>query len=104
MQQLAPGLARRVSQQPVAHESAVSEEVLHVGAAARRLRRPGKAMQAQRSALRVHYDARIDEVSPQQRGGALADALLPQMARDAAVMPQAEFQLRPCERDATEYL
>ena len=80
VQHVAVGLAHRVGEHPVAHEAAVDVEVLRVGARARRLRRAGEAVQAQRPRLRFDRQAGGEELPAEQRRGALAERLRAQCA------------------------
>ena len=104
VQLVAIGFAHRVRQHPVAHEAAVDVQVLRVGAGARRLRRARHAVEAQRPRLRVDREARIEEFASEQRRGALADGLRPQVRRYAPVVLERESHVGARQRDAPEGL
>src|SRR5207248_7302664 len=103
VQQLRIRLARRVGEQPVAHEAAVDEEVLAVGARPGGVRAAGEAGQADAAALRIHGQRCLQDVRAEQSGGALARRLGADMAADPAVVLQGECYLRVRERHAPEY-
>jgi hypothetical protein len=103
VQELGVGLARRVPEEAIAHETSVDEEVLRVGARARRLRRAGEAEEAQRAALRVDRDARLDELRAQDGAHPLAERLAAQVPAHPAVVLEGEGDGGLRERDAAEH-
>jgi hypothetical protein len=104
VQQLGIGFARGVRQHTVAHEAAVDEEILGVGARLGRLRRAGEAEEPKSRALRLHRHAGVDELFAEQRGGAFGERLAAQVAAGAAVVPEREGDVAARQRGAAERL
>ena len=104
VQQLRVGLAHRVREQPVAHVAAVDEEVLAVGALARRLRRAGAAVEAQRARLRFDRRLFVKKLSPSSAAARSAGGCARRTWLTRPLCLSSEGDAGARERDAAEHL
>jgi hypothetical protein len=104
VQHVAIGLAQRMGDHPVAHEPAVDEEVLGIGARLCRLRQAREAGQREGAAARLDRHARGYELVAEEQRRALGERLPAKMAADPAVVLQRKGDFAARERDTPERL